>query len=487
MTNRYIDLIEQTFDPTEGFKVIDGCLHFHDVSLKKLIEQYGTPLRITYLPKISSQIQKAKHLFQLAYQKYQYDKPYRYCFCTKSSHFSYVMNEALKNDIHIEISSNYDIDLLYNLYAESKITKDTYIICNGFKPREYIRRISELINQGHHNVIPVIDNMEELNFYSKYLDPDVECKIGIRVAAEEEPTFEFYTSRLGVRYKDIINFYETVVKKNPRFKLKMLHFFINTGIKDDTYYWNELVKLLQMYCDLKKACPDLTMLNIGGGLPIRYSLDSNIDYEYLISEIVYQIKETCQREQVDTPEIFTEFGSFTVGESGAIVFSVLAEKHQNDRESWYMLDGSMMTTLPDIYGIKQRFILLPINKWNNPYQTVTIGGLSCDGNDFYSSKLHRNNLYLPCLHVEGKGVPVEDEDEKLYLGFFHVGAYQESLSGFGGIKHCLLPSPKHVLIQRDPETGEVSTELFSPEQQASSMLKLLGYAVQPELVMQEID
>ncbi|QQS28374.1 MAG: arginine decarboxylase [Sphingobacteriales bacterium] len=487
MTNRYIDLIEQTFDPAEGFKVIDGCLYFHDVPLKKLVEEYGTPLRLTYLPKISSQIQKAKHLFELAYQKNQYDKPYRYCFCTKSSHFSYVLNEALKNDIHLEISSNYDIDLLYNLYSEGKISKDTFVICNGFKPREYIRRISELINQGHHNVIGVIDNMEELNFYSKYLDPNVECKIGIRVAAEEEPTFEFYTSRLGVRYKDILPFYENVVKKNPRFKLNMLHFFINTGIKDDTYYWNELVKLIHMYCELKKACPELTMLNIGGGLPIRYSLDSNIDYEYLINEIVYQIKDICERQQVDTPEIFTEFGSFTVGESGAIIFTVLAEKHQNDRESWYMLDGSMMTTLPDIYGIKQRFILLPINKWNYPYQTVTIGGLSCDGNDFYSSKLHRNNLYLPCLNQEGKGVPAEAEDEKLYLGFFHVGAYQESLSGFGGIKHCLLPSPKHVLIQRDSETGEITTELFSQEQTAGSMLKILGYAVQPEFAMQEAD
>ncbi|HRK28136.1 MAG TPA: arginine decarboxylase [Chitinophagales bacterium] len=479
MTNRYIDLMEQSFDPTEGFKIIDGYLYFHDVSLKQLIDRYGTPLRITYLPKISSQIQKAKKLFQLAFDAHGYDKKYYYCFCTKSSHFSYVLNEALNNDIHLEISSNYDIDLLYSLYKEGKISKSTYVVCNGFKPREYIRRISRLINEGHHNVIPVIDNMEELNFYAKYLQTDTEVKLGIRIAAEEEPTFEFYTSRLGVRYKDIIPFYENTIRQNPRFKLKMLHFFINTGIKDETYYWSELTKVLSLYCDLKKVCPELTMLNIGGGLPIRYALDSNIDYEYLISEIVRQIKEICERENVDTPDIFTEFGNFTVGESGAILFSVLAEKQQNDRESWYMLDGSMMTTLPDIYGIKQRFILLPINKWQNPYQTVTIGGLSCDGNDFYSSKLHRNNLYLPRINGNGKEMAENKEDEKLYLGFFHCGAYQESLSGYGGIKHCLLPSPKHVLIQRNPETGEVTTRLFAPEQEAESMLKILGYKVAP--------
>jgi len=36
--------------------------------------------------------------------------------------------------------------------------------------------------------------------------------------------------------------------------------------------------------------------------------------------------------------------------------------------------------------------------------------------------------------------------EKLFIGFFNTGAYQDTLSGYGGIKHCLLPSPPHILI-----------------------------------------
>jgi arginine decarboxylase len=36
---------------------------------------------------------------------------------------------------------------------------------------------------------------------------------------------------------------------------------------------------------------------------------------------------------VDEPNIFTEFGSFTVGESGGMLFiEVLYQKKQNDRE-----------------------------------------------------------------------------------------------------------------------------------------------------------
>src|SRR5688572_15985794 len=106
MKNKYIDLIQQTFNfPQEGFSVADNCLHFNDIPLMDIIKQYGTPLKITYLPKIGSQIQKAKRMFKVAMAKADYKGSYTYCYCTKSSHFSFILEEVLKNDIHIETSS----------------------------------------------------------------------------------------------------------------------------------------------------------------------------------------------------------------------------------------------------------------------------------------------------------------------------------------------------------------------------------------------
>jgi arginine decarboxylase len=62
----------------------------------------------------------------------------------------------------------------------------------------------------------------------------------------------------------------------------------------------------------------------------------------------------------------------------------------------------------------------------------------------------------------------------LYLGFFNTGAYQETIGGFGGLQHCLIPSPKHILIDRD-ENGNLTTELFSEQQKSEDLLKILGY------------
>ena len=256
MNNRYIDLIEQTFDfPQDEFTLQEDFLRFHDIDLAGLIETYGTPLKFTYLPQISNNIIKAKRMFQQSFDKLNYTGKYHYCYCTKSSHFKHVLNEALKNDIHLETSSAIDMDIIQNLKASGAINNQTYIISNGFKTKPYIANIAKLINEGHQNCIPVIDNYAELDLLSEKINGDF--NIGIRIASEEEPKFEFYTSRLGIGYKDIVPFYDDQIKGNKRLKLKMLHFFINTGIRDNAYYWNELVKCLKVYVNLKKKCPKL--------------------------------------------------------------------------------------------------------------------------------------------------------------------------------------------------------------------------------------
>jgi arginine decarboxylase len=432
--------------------------------LMNIIKQYGTPLKISYLPKISSQIQKAKRLFNVAMAKVDYKGKYTYCYCTKSSHFSFVLDEVLKNDVHIETSSTFDIQIIKEQYQKKALNKDTYIICNGYKRGIYKQAITELINDGF-NVIPVLDHLDEVDYYKKYAKAD-NVNLGIRISTEEEPSFTFYSSRLGIRSSEIMKLYEEKIKPNPKFTLKLLHFFINTGIKDTIYYWTELNKCLNIYKELREVCPDLDSLNIGGGMPIRTSLGFEYDYEYMIEEIVAQIKSFCTQHDIPEPNIFTEFGSFTVGESGATLYSIIDHKQQNDRETWYMIDSSFITTLPDTWGINQRFILLAINNWSKPYQPVNLGGLTCDSMDYYNNEAHTNQVFLPVVNKADK--------EPLYIGFFHTGAYQEALSGYGGTQHCLIPAPKHVLIDRD-EDGEITTRLFAKEQSYKSMLKILGY------------
>jgi arginine decarboxylase len=461
--NKYIDLINQTFYfPRHGFEVRNNQLYFHDVDLIQLIQEFGTPLKFTYLPKIGSQIQKSHTLFNQAIEKYDYKGKYFYCYCTKSSHFSFVLDEVLKNNSDIETSSSFDLDIIRNLHQKGGFPKNKYIICNGYKNKPYIDNMVSLVNDGFDNLICVMDNMDE--FAAMDAATTQPTKLGIRIATEEEPGYLVYTSRLGMSHKVIKDLYEQQIKNNPKFKLKMLHFFVNSGIRDTTYYWSELTRLVNVYCDIKEVCDDLDTLDIGGGMPIYTSLGVEHDYPYMIDQIVYYIKTICESRGVPEPNIFTEFGSFTVGESGGTLYSIIGQKQQNDKETWYMIDSSFITTLPDTWGIGQKFILLSINHWDKPFQRINLGGLTCDSQDFYNSDTHTNQVFMPKI----------TEGEPLYMGFFHTGAYQESLGGYGGIQHCLIPAPKHIIIDKN-EQGDISYKVFAEQQAPESMMKVLGY------------
>ena len=101
-----------------------------------------------------------------------------------------------------------------------------------------------------------------------------------------------------------------------------------------------------------------------------------------------------------------------------------------------------------------------------------LGGLTCDSHDFYTSEEHINAVFLPKSNTVSTDPTVKSEP--LYIGFFHTGAYQDQLSGYGGIKHCMIPSPKHVVIEYD-KNGKLVDWLYAKEQTFQSMLKILGY------------
>ena len=469
MKIKYTDLIDQTFDfPQEEFDLENESLKWHGIPMLELAKKFGTPLKISYLPKITENIQRAKKLFGDAMKAVDYQATYNYCYCTKSSHFAHVIERALENDISIETSSAYDLDIVDYFFRSGQLGADHYVICNGYKTEGYLRRIADMINEGR-RVLPIIDNYNEIDVLDELIDREFE--IGIRIAAEEEPKFEFYTSRLGIGYRDIAPYYRNVISKKPKIKLKMLHFFINTGINDNAYYWSELHKCLSVYGELARDCDTLDSLNIGGGFPIKSTLAFDYDYEYMANEIIAQIKSYCTETGIDEPHIYTEFGSFTVGESGATLFRIIDQKQQNDRERWDMIDSSFMTNLPDSWAINRRFIMLPLNRWDSEYERVFLGGLTCDSDDYYNSEQHINAIYLPRFK----------KSQPLYIGFFNTGAYQDSLGGFGGLQHCLLPNPRYVIIDRD-ENGQLIYRIFKEMQSSESMMNLLGY---PEKMVPE--
>jgi arginine decarboxylase len=417
---------------------------------------------LSYLPKIVAQIQKSQINFAKAIQNHKYEGDYIYSYCTKSSHFSFVLDTVLQQNAQLEISSAYDIQIIRNLQKQWKINTSLMIICNGYKSVQYISNIVDLRKEWFKNIVIVIDNADELVLLDTLIET-WSINIGIRIATEEEPFFDLYTSRLGISAKEIVKLYQDHIANNPKFHLVMMHFFMNSKIKDTAYYWSELSRLTEVYADIKQLCDSVKYLDIGWWFPIMHGLEMEYDYEYMTDQIVWTIQHICDANGVQTPHIVTEFGSYTVGESGAVIYKIIGTKQQNEKELWYFINNSFITTLPDTWWIGQKFIVLPINGRNRKYTHVNLGGITCDSDDYYNKDGKWDNLILP----------VTQPGEDLYIWFFHTGAYQESIWWYGGIQHCLIPAPKHIIIDQKDNINTIST--FAPEQNAEQMLKVLWY------------
>ena len=72
-------------------------------------------------------------------------------------------------------------------------------------------------------------------------------------------------------------------------------------------------------------------------------------------------------------------------------------------------DNSLMNTIPDSWGISERFILCRSTKWYNDFTRVNIGGITCDNGDFTIVKYTR--IRSICLH------PEKNDTEPLYSDF----------------------------------------------------------------------
>lgn len=449
MKDSYQNYLKQTFDfPQKPFSVLKNQLNFHEIDLMKLIEKYGTPFKLVYLPSITEKIEKARQLFNKAIQKNNYSGKYYYAYCTKASHFQPVLKTVLQQKTAIEISSAFDVDLIQNLDFD----KETAIICNGFKNKDYLNKIKYLLDEKYKPII-VLDNKSEIKELLKF---NQKIEIGIRVAVSEENK----STRFGLPAKEVLDFYKNKIQGNRNLDLKMIHFYSGSEMNQQNNYWQNLENITSIYAELKKQCSSLEYLNIGGGFPIQKELDFEFDYEKTIEQIILKIQNVCSENRIKEPNIFTEFGTFTVGESAVIVFEVLDAKQQNLNDLWYIIDGSMMTNLPDLWTFYQKFILLGINNLANKKANVLLGGITCDSADIYPG----GKVILPEFQAK----------ERQFLGIFHTGAYQESIGGYGGLQHCLIPHPKKIIIEKN-ENGTLTDYLFAPEQNAQQVLEILGY------------
>jgi arginine decarboxylase len=136
------------------------------------------------------------------------------------------------------------------------------------------------------------------------------------------------------------------------------------------------------------------------------------------------------------------------------------EELQASLQERYLINASIFQSLPDYWGLKQHFPVMPLHKLQTkPLRAASLWDITCDSDGeigFNPSKplfLHDVNL----------------DEEEYFLGFFNVGAYQETL----GMNHNLFTHPNEYTIEIDDRGYTITKEVESKN--VLDILESLGY------------
>lgn len=121
----------------------------------------------------------------------------------------------------------------------------------------------------------------------------------------------------------------------------------------------------------------------------------------------------------------------------------------------YLLNFSLFQSLPDFWGLGQRFPVMPLNHLDTrPTRSASLWDITCDSDGEIDFSID----YPLYLH------DVDLKSEEYFLAFFLVGAYQEIL----GMKHNLFTHPTEVTVEFD-ENGYLLEKIV----EAQSILDIL--------------
>ncbi len=468
----YLDFVQNRYGiATEGMLTDflsrrDGRLLLADrIDLSAMVERYGAPLEIAYCPLITTQVECMLGWAAAARAEAGYDGAFQYAYATKANFAEEVVRTAIGAGANYETSATADVLIAHHLWQQGVLPESRYLFCNGSKEPSYIEAIVALREAGYARIVPILDDLNELDALLAGCSAPLLLGVRERHFADVVDPAHPGGERFGLTQAEIAEVARRLA--GTPHQLVLYHAMVGSQIEDIDGWMGRLARSAAAYARLRRQVPTLRAFNFGGGMPTSaYALDFAFDYASFLRRLMATMAEVCAAHGVPQPDLVGEFGRYTVASHNVFLLEVGAVKPAQAAggEPWYLVNGSMMVALPDALIVAdQQFIVLPLDRWAAPAQGVRLGGRrTCDSDDMFP-RPSQPPLMLP---EDGQG---------LVVGLFGVGAYQQMIAGRGGAHHCLNPEMRRIIIEQDDDALVVRE--VAP-QSLGMIMDALGYAAE---------
>jgi diaminopimelate decarboxylase len=189
---------------------------------------------------------------------------------------------------------------------------------------------------GHLNV----ESTEELQHLARSADGEEEqVKIGIRVNPDVTTDTHPYisTGKSGIKFgmpTDQVVPAAELIQRHPRLELTTLAMHLGSQLVDTEPFRQGIRKLVDLVERVRSAgTTTLQVLDIGGGLGIRYSDEESLDPGAFATAVIPLLAPTKLT-------VYLEPGRFLVGSAGVLLTRVLYRKHSGGKE-FVIVDAGM--------------------------------------------------------------------------------------------------------------------------------------------------
>jgi arginine decarboxylase len=292
------------------------------------------PLTIRVQDMLRKRVQELNEAFAEAIASEQYQAPYCGVFPIKVNQLREVVEEIL------DAGTPY----AYGLEAGSKpellaalaqpLPAGSLLICNGYKDDDYLR-LAMMAQRLGKQVIIVIEQASEMDAILRISDEmGVTPSVGIRIKLAVQGEGKWATStgdnaKFGLTASEILQVCERLKQAGLEASLRLVHFHIGSQVPSIIPIKKAVIEASRYYCELRKLGFPVAYLDVGGGLGIDYdgsrsNFESSMNYsmaEYA-RDVVYNVKQVCDRAKVPHPSLVSESGRAIVATHSILIIEV---------------------------------------------------------------------------------------------------------------------------------------------------------------------
>jgi arginine decarboxylase len=340
------------------------------INIKKVIDEaikegISFPAVIRFHDILRSQVTKLNETFNKTISEAGYKGTYFGVYPIKVNQLREVIEEIT------DVGAEYN----YGLEAGSKAellavlayntNPNSLTILNGYKDNEYMR-LAMLGTKIGKKIVIVVEKLSEINSILKVAEEfDVEPMIGVRAKLTSKASGLWKESsgdfaKFGLSIPEIMDLIQILKENNKLHMLKLFHFHAGSQIPDIRTIKDCITEAARIYTNLIELGAPIEYFDVGGGVGIDYdgsrsntSSSTNYSLEDYIGDVVYIVKDICDINGVDHPNIVSETGRAIAAHHSCVITNVFGKvnltKHKNVETTAKPSDHLLLRNIKNLY------------------------------------------------------------------------------------------------------------------------------------------